>query len=78
MSRREICWSIAAFFVCCVIGGFLVGYVGEAEAKSDSEPYVPQVISVPQDHAWCYVLVNKQNKLVGDIHTLACVPKLGE
>jgi hypothetical protein len=75
MSSRAIGWSIAAFFACCAIGGFLIGYVGPAEAKQDETPYVPQVIPSPQEHAWCYVLVNDQNKLVGDIHTLSCVPR---
>jgi hypothetical protein len=49
-----------------------------AASGKEPAPYVPQVIPVPQDHAWCYVLVNTQSKVVGDIHILSCIPKLGE
>lgn len=54
----------------------LVVLTSRAEGGSPVAPYVPNIIPQPQEHAWCYVLVNSQNKLVGSIHTLSCVPKL--
>jgi hypothetical protein len=53
-----------------------LGLFAEPEVASarDNDPYVPQVIEVPQDHAWCYVLVNTQRG-IGNIHILSCVPK---
>ena len=52
---------------------FLV-LAGETGAKNAPPPYVPEIIEVPQEHAWCYVLVNS-NRAVGNINTLSCVPK---
>ena len=46
-----------------------------ASARGDDDlPYIPNVIPSPQEHAWCYVLVN-DNRAVGNIHMLSCVPK---
>lgn len=45
-----------------------------AQAGKKQEPYVPNVIPVPQEHAWCYVLVN-ENRATGNINMFACVPK---
>ncbi len=75
MNVRMFAWATLFFFLSCAIGGFLIGYVGPAEARQLETTYVPEIIEVQQDHAWCYVLVNDQNKMVGDIHTLSCVPK---
>jgi hypothetical protein len=75
VNMRHLAWIALAFLLSCAVGGFLFGYAGPVEAKQEEAPYVPQVIPSPQEHAWCYVLVNDQNKLVGDIHTLSCVPK---
>jgi hypothetical protein len=46
--------------------------VTATEAR-DSE--VPVIIEKEMPHAWCYVLQNRQNKLVGNIHIMSCVPK---
>lgn len=49
--------------------------VSVTEARDSKEPYMPEIIEVEQPHAWCYVLKNDQNNLVGDIHIMSCVPK---
>lgn len=47
-----------------------------AEARGKPEPpYVPEIIQVNLPDMHCAVLVNRQNKMVGNINILACVPK---
>lgn len=59
----------------CILAVFLAS-VADARGKKEEEvPYVPEIIEVEKPHAWCYVLKNVQNKLVGNINILACVPK---
>lgn len=53
----------------------LITIPGRVEARGMPEPYVPEIIEVEKDHAWCYVLTNRQAKVVGNINILSCVPK---
>lgn len=48
--------------------------VKHTQARGD-EPFPPEIVEIEQPHAWCYILKNKQNSLVGHIHILSCVPK---
>jgi hypothetical protein len=49
--------------------------VSEARGRDRDEPYVPEIIEKEMPHGWCYVLKNRQNSLVGNIHIMSCVPK---
>jgi hypothetical protein len=75
MNVRIAIAASSAFLLACALCGFMFGFTGLAQARGEEAPYVPHVIPVPQDHAWCYVLVNAQRG-IGDIHILDCVPKL--
>lgn len=54
----------------------LLFLMSDKEIAADNVPksYIPKIIEMPQEHAWCYVLVNS-NHAIGNIHILSCVPK---
>jgi hypothetical protein len=65
-------YLVSAFFLGLAVWFFTLL---PADARGPKKPYVPEIIEVEQEHAWCYVLKNDQSGAVGDINMLFCVPK---
>lgn len=67
----------ASFRLVCFLAGvasLVFVATNPSLAGGDPEPYVPNIIEVEQNHAWCYVLTNPQ-KVIAPINILSCVPK---
>jgi len=50
------------------------GGIGAAYARGRPDPFVPNIIEVEKDHAWCYVLTNS-NSLIDNLNIMSCVLK---
>lgn len=74
-ARTHANWVPKFLGACILLWGISIVASAEARGRNEEVPYVPEIIEVEQSHAWCYVLKNVQNKLVGNINILACVPK---
>lgn len=80
--KRVVVVAYMTTIVTCILSVFVLSVLfvwtpaktASARGKDKEVPYVPNVIPSPQEHAWCYVLVN-DNSVINNINILACVPK---